>query len=144
MYICIFIILHSCTYVSFFSIIFLSRKGTVFWQKNSLITHILIELCLLWYLADSLFSVLFSCSPSTFYFVKRKRTKKGKEQKRKGNSYLLQCQPPIWPTFQNAYNQVYATLTQVIWHFEVTIENGIFQLGHSGAFERHTSGNHKI
>ena len=69
---------------------------------------------------------------------------KGKNKKRKGILYLLQCQPPIWPTFQNAYNQVYATLTQVIWHFEVTIENGIFQLGHSGAFERHTSGNHKI
>ena len=78
--------------------------------------------------------------PTTYKLCEQEKNKK----KRKGISYLLQRQPPIWPTFQNAYNQVYATLTQVIWHFEVTIENGIFQLGHSGAFERHTSGNHKI
>ena len=32
-----------------------SPMGESFWQKDSLITHILFELCLLWYLAQSTF-----------------------------------------------------------------------------------------
>ena len=35
-----------------------SHMGGLFWQKNTLITHILIELCLLWYLAECTFSLL--------------------------------------------------------------------------------------